>query len=112
MYPLIEGGHIYASVPPLYRFKTGGKNIYIKDDEELASMKNRKGTLTRFKGLGEMSSNDLSETIVMPETRTIKQVTVDDKAAVEQSIRVLMGAEVAPRRQFIIDNAKYGKIDV
>ena len=112
MYPLIEAGHVYASVPPLYRLKTGKENIYIKDDAELETMKGKKGTLTRFKGLGEMDAKDLLDTIVHPETRVIKQITVEDKALVEESVRILMGAEVAPRRQFIIDNAKYGKIDV
>lgn len=112
MRPLIEGGYVYASVPPLYRLKNGKEIIYVKDDEELKTYDTSKYTVTRFKGLGEMDSKDLGKTIVDAETRVIRQITIEDVEEAQRNVNILMGKDVEPRRNFIIENAKYSKIDI
>jgi len=112
MRPLIEDGHIYIAQPPFYRIKIGkDKIVYARDDAErdqiLKSIGNKKDVVvTRFKGLGEMSASDLEETTMKVETRTIKQVSIEDAVGADEMFSILLGDEVEPRRQFIEEHAK------
>jgi DNA gyrase subunit B len=106
---LIENGNVYIAQPPLYQVKTGKKIEYVFNDEDLVEYrkahKNGKFDLKRFKGLGEMNPTELWETTLNPENRLLKQVTIEDGLETEQLFTVLMGSEVAPRRDFIMENA-------
>lgn len=112
---LIEKGYIYAAVPPLYKVTTGTKFQYLKDDAELNTYRqshNRNFELGRMKGLGEMDPNEMAETVMNPETRTLKQITMDDATEVATTIMNLMGESVIPRKKFIEENAWRANIDV
>lgn len=112
MKPLVEDGHIYIAQPPFYRIKAGkDKVFYAKDDAErdeiLRSLGNRKEVMvTRFKGLGEMDPEDLEKTTMNAESRTIKQVAVEDAIEADQMFTVLLGDKVEPRKAFIEAHAK------
>ena len=111
---LIEKGYIYAAVPPLYK-ATWGTNIkYLKDDAALEAFRktmNRSFELGRMKGLGEMDTHEM-ELVMNPETRTLKQITMDDMNLVNKTFMDLMGESVGPRKSFIELNAERANIDV
>lgn len=115
---LIEKGYVYVAQPPLYRAKKGKQSHYIKDDAALTEFfqnQSREGwTIQRFKGLGEMDEMELSETTMHPESRILGRIMYSDggKAATDPVFEMLMGSEVAPRRQFIEANAKFAEIDL
>lgn len=113
---LITGGHIYIAQPPLYLIKGGKKKQWAFNDDEMENIIKRwkkesksKITISRYKGLGEMNPDQLWNTTMDPEFRTVKQVTLDDAAGADRMFSILMGEVVEPRRNFIQKNAKYVK---
>lgn len=115
MRELIEGGHVYIATPPLYLVKKGNKKRYAWDDKErdaiIAEM-NGGANIQRYKGLGEMNAEQLWDTTMNPEFRTLRQVTIDNATEADRIFSMLMGDEVPPRREFIEKNAVYANIDV
>ena len=112
---LLEKGYVYAAVPPLYKATMGTKIQYLKDDaalEEFRKTNTKKFELGRMKGLGEMDPDEMAETVMSAETRTLKQITMEDAAAVASVFMNLMGESVTPRKKFIEDNAWRANIDV
>lgn len=110
---LITGGHVYMGMPPLYKVQKGNNATYAYDDEELARItKGMKGyTLQRYKGLGEMNPEQLWETTLNPENRSLVQVTIEDAAYVEHLVTLLMGDKVAPRKEYITEHANFNRVD-
>ena len=112
---LLEKGYIYAAVPPLYKATSGTKIQYLKDDaalEEYRKQTKKSFELGRMKGLGEMDPPEMEETVMNPNTRTLKQITMEDAAEVAKTFMSLMGEAVTPRKKFIEDNAWRANIDV
>lgn len=114
---LIENGHIYIAMPPLYRIKQGKNVHYVYTDEEketyLQSIDTSKNyDIQRYKGLGEMNPQQLWETTMNPETRQLKQVNIEDAVKADEVFRILMGEEVPPRKKFIVTHAHLANIDV
>ncbi len=137
--PLIEGGYVYIAQPPLYKIKKGKEQVYVYSDdekfkvleswgikeedtsesegedqegEEVVVKRVPKAVISRFKGLGEMDAKELFDTTMDIDNRILKQVTIDDGAAADSVFDTLMGSEVAPRKAFIVANAKLAEIDL
>jgi DNA gyrase subunit B len=119
MTEMVEQGYVYIAQPPLYLVKKGKEQAYAYNEvqrkalvERLGAGKDDSVNIQRYKGLGEMNSNQLWDTTMNPETRTLKLVTIESAAEADRIFSMLMGDEVAPRREFIESHAKYAKLDV
>ena len=120
MRPLIENGYVYSAVPPLYKLKRGKTERVAYSDEqrdlvsaELRGESNTRVEISRFKGLGEMDANELWETTMDPEKRTLRRITLDDARRADEIFTILMGEQVEPRKEWIERNAKYAiNIDI
>ncbi|UZH54373.1 DNA topoisomerase (ATP-hydrolyzing) subunit B [Salinimicrobium tongyeongense] len=114
MKELIEAGHVYIATPPLYLIKKGSKKRYAWNDrerDEIANSFSGGVSVQRYKGLGEMNAEQLWDTTMNPEFRTLRQVTIDNTSEADRIFSMLMGDEVPPRRDFIEKNAVYANID-
>jgi len=113
---LVEKGYIYVAVPPLFKLSKGKVKEYVYTEEDLvkfkAEHKDENWSVQRFKGLGEMNSEELWETTMNPETRYLKQILIDDADTADETFTMLMGEEVPPRKKFITTHAKLADLDV
>ncbi|HPY67287.1 MAG TPA: DNA topoisomerase IV subunit B, partial [Bacteroidales bacterium] len=118
MQDLIKRGYLFIATPPLYLVKKGKNERYCWSEEEreaaimeIGQGKDASVSVQRYKGLGEMNANQLWETTMNPETRTLRQVTIESAAEADHIFSMLMGDEVPPRREFIETHARYARID-
>ncbi|MFM8685627.1 MAG: DNA topoisomerase IV subunit B, partial [Bacteroidota bacterium] len=120
MKTLIESSNIYIATPPLYLVKKGNQQRYAWNEEDRvqAVQEVAKGgsessvNIQRYKGLGEMNAEQLWDTTMNPDTRTLRKVTIESAAEADRVFSMLMGDEVPPRREFIEQNARYAKLDI
>lgn len=119
MKEMVEQGYVYIAQPPLYLVRRGKEQAYAYNEEQRKALVAKLGggkddsvNIQRYKGLGEMNSNQLWDTTMNPDTRTLKQVTIESIANADSVFSMLMGDEVAPRREFIESHAKYARIDI
>jgi DNA gyrase subunit B len=119
MKEMVEQGYVYIAQPPLYLVKKGKDQAYAWNEEHRKAFVEKFGagkedsvTVQRYKGLGEMNADQLWDTTMNPTTRTLKQVTIESAAEADRVFSMLMGDEVAPRREFIESHAKYAKLDI
>lgn len=118
MFDLIKNGYVYLATPPLYLVKKGKEEIYCWTDDQRREATDKLGkgsekgvTVQRYKGLGEMSDEQLAYTTMDPKHRTLRQITIQDAAAADLTFSMLMGDDVPPRREFIEQNAHYANVD-
>jgi DNA gyrase subunit B len=119
MKEMVEQGYVYIAQPPLYLVKKGKDQAYAWTDEQrkgltekFANGREESVSVQRYKGLGEMNASQLWDTTMNPAFRTLRQVTIESAAEADRVFSMLMGDEVAPRREFIESHAKYAKLDV
>lgn len=118
MRPLIQHGYLYIALPPLYLVKKGNQHRYCWNEDQLKAAiqalggDEKKLVIQRYKGLGEMNPEQLWETTMNPETRTLQRVSIEDAAEADEIFSILMSKEVAPRKRFIEQNARYARLDV
>jgi len=113
MHQLIENGNVFVALPPLFRVRKGQKDIYVYSDEELKKIDGLDNAIiTRFKGLGEMSSTQLWDTTMNPKVRKIKKIFIEDAVEADRVFSMLMGDDVQARKAFIQENAKEANLDV
>ncbi|KKT58140.1 MAG: gyrase subunit B protein [Candidatus Amesbacteria bacterium GW2011_GWB1_47_19] len=114
--PIVENGHLYIAMPPLYKVEIAKHSYYVFSDEErdkiLADHQGQKFSIQRYKGLGEMNAEELWSTTMNPAKRLLKQITIEDAALADHVFNMLMGDEVPPRKKFITTHAKTATLDI